>query len=210
MIFDKIYYINRRSRIDRHKAMKNRLAELGLVAERFEALEGGHFDRRQFNFGEQKKSLNNGEIGCILSHRKIYELVSKENYKAVLILEDDALFMEGFKEVVELLNLSSFDMIYLGQRNYDSIENAQKPIGRTISLKEKVNQLLEYGLYKAERCWLTHAYIINSESAKVLLEKTSVFYSSLDGILADAQSELKTFAIYPNIVKQDGSMSDLR
>lgn len=190
--------------------MKSRLSILGIDAERFNALEGGHFDIRNFDFGSQIKKLNNGEIGCILSHRAIYKEVVKEGGDFVLILEDDALFMDGFMDVIKDLKDIDFDMIYLGQRNYDTIENSQQPIGRTIALKEKVKDSGEYGVYKAKRCWLTHAYIINSNSAKILLERTNVFYNCLDGILADAQHDLKVYAVYPNIVKQDGTKSDLR
>lgn len=204
--FDKIIYINRKGRVDRYKNITKRLKELSIVAERFCAIEGGHIDRRKLRFENTIKKLDNGEIGCFLSHRAIWEKAKKEGWGKTLILEDDAIFTKHFKPEI-LKDIPEWDMLYLGQHNYDFQENGgNEHGGKTYALKKEVKP----GIWKADRCWLTHAYAINYDAIDYLLENTENMYSSVDNVLADIQKVLKVYAVAPNFLTQDGSKSDLR
>jgi len=207
-MFDATYYINMKDRGDRRANMKQRLSEMGINAVRVDGINGGEIIDH-LDFGQVKKKLNNAEIGCFLSHHNLYKRILEEGHETALILEDDCLFLEGYKEVVEqaLKDIpKDWDMLYLGQANYDSIKIAQSALLFSNAIKENVSGRL----YKASRCWLTHAYVVNRRVLPKLIEGTKVLYASIDGVLADLQENLNVYAIYPNIVKQDGTRSSIR
>ena len=49
----------------------------------------------------KKRFLTAPEIGCTLSHRKIYHTMLERNLSAALVLEDDALFLADLRPVLE-------------------------------------------------------------------------------------------------------------
>ena len=204
--FDKVFYINSKTRIDRYRNMMDRLSKLGIEAERFEAILGGELDSRKFDFGESKKDLNNGEIGCFQSHRAIYKKIVEGGYKSVLILEDDALFCENFNEMFaeQIKNVpEDWQMLYFGQFNYDNMDGVSG--SKTVAIKEHVAG----NIYETQRCWLTHAYAIK-DCAKFLLDNTEKMYHTFDAVLADVQKDLKVYAFHPNVIRQDDTQSSIR
>jgi len=91
MLLDKIpvIYINLEKRIDRRDHVLTELKKIGVEdATRFKAIE-----------------LENGALGCSISHLKCLEIANKENYDLVLICEDDIQFL--YPELF-LKNLSLF------------------------------------------------------------------------------------------------------
>lgn len=69
------YYINLESRPDRKTHVETQLAQLGIVAQRFNAI-----------------SLANGALGCSFSHLKLLEMAKANQWEHLLIVEDDILF----------------------------------------------------------------------------------------------------------------------
>ena len=204
--FDKVIYINSKSRIDRYRNMLKRLPTLGIDAERFEAILGGALDTRKFDFGISQKNLNNAEIGCFQSHRTLYKRAMDEGIDKLLILEDDALFCENFNEIfAESIKYvpDDWQMLYFGQFNYDVVDKISG--SKTEAVKDHVGG----NVYKAERCWLTHAYAIRG-CAKYLYENTNQMYHTFDGVLADLQKNLKVYCFHPNIIRQDDTESSIR
>lgn len=207
-VFDKVFYINSKKRVDRLQNIKKRLDEQKVIAERFPAIFGGEILDSQKNFGQNARSLNLNEQGCFLSHTKIYGLINNSQYAKTLILEDDAEFKEGFPDhFTKLYDClpDDWDLLYFGQFNYD-----QNTGGKTRALKKKMTDFIDYNLYLADRCWLTHAYAINLKCIDKLIEGTKVMYSTIDNVLADLQKDLIVYAIHPALIKQDGSQSSLR
>jgi glycosyl transferase family 25 len=52
-----------------------------------------------------KNNFSKGALGCLLSHIEIIKIAKKNNYQKILILEDDFLMINNFKD--ELNNLFS-------------------------------------------------------------------------------------------------------
>jgi glycosyl transferase family 25 len=213
---DKIVWINSKNRADRYTNMKSRLQRLGIweEAQRFSAIHGGEVNWTSPEYAvfikdNVKQELNNGELGCFLSHREVWKMAKENGWKKTLILEDDALFCDDFIDEFEdlALNTPAYDMLYLGQWNYDKGSDR----GERAALKELINEG-EFSIYRAERCWLTHAYVIDNSIIDTLLENSTNFYASIDRVLADIQEDfkLKVYAIYPSIVAQDLTPSSLR
>lgn len=220
--FDKIYWINSRNRMDRFRNMIERFKILNIESERFDAIYGGSLDHSALNMdrhspilladgtiGTRFRLLNNGEIGCFISHTTIYQKIKDNGFDKTLILEDDAIFCNGFKEkfVEEMKNVpDDWDMIYFGQWNYDHPQAGTEKQCGTINLKENIAGCV----YSADRCWLTHAYAVRLKCIDYLIENTKELYASIDNVLADIQKDLKVYAIHPALINQDGTQSSLR
>ena len=71
------FYINLDSRPDRKQHVENQLSIIGIEAQRFKAIK-----------------LQNGALGCSMSHLKLMEAAKKNNLPHILIIEDDILFTD--------------------------------------------------------------------------------------------------------------------
>ena len=69
------FYINLDSRPDRKQHVERQLCIIGINAQRFKAIK-----------------LQNGALGCSLSHLKLIETAKANNWPHILVVEDDILF----------------------------------------------------------------------------------------------------------------------
>ena len=69
------FYINLDSRPDRKQHVERQLGIIGINAQRFKAIK-----------------LQNGALGCSLSHLKLIETAKANNWPHILVVEDDILF----------------------------------------------------------------------------------------------------------------------
>ena len=93
----KIFLINLENRKDRFKSMNKQLNNLNLNYSRIDAIDGTKvsppknlFDNIRFLI-EQGRECTAGEVGCAMSHIKIWQQIVDENIDYSLILEDDCL-----------------------------------------------------------------------------------------------------------------------
>jgi glycosyl transferase family 25 len=98
---DHVVYINLDHRTDRWEQI---VAELAL-----------HFPpERVARFSAIKRE--NGALGCTLSHIAVLEMAKENQWKNVLVLEDDAMWTEHFEEAyatLERLSAGAYDAIML-------------------------------------------------------------------------------------------------
>lgn len=71
---------------------------------------------------EHGKRLTKGEKGCAYSHRSVYEKMTRENIKEAIIMEDDVVIPENFKEIIE-------KEISRKNRNWDWLSFDYPPVG---------------------------------------------------------------------------------
>lgn len=108
-----------------------------------------------------KHSMTLGEMGCFLSHYKIWLKMIEENLERVLILEDDIQFRPNFRQntlnvVKEADNVDKpWDLIYFAKRH---LTQKQTKIEGTTQL------------YEAEYAYWTIAYILTLDGAKKIVE----------------------------------------
>lgn len=74
-------------------------------------------------------SMTNGELACTLSHQRIYQKMVAQGIEWAVILEDDVVVDDRFKDLWLSLNQGEYkklycDNIYLlgGQKDYTSIQ----------------------------------------------------------------------------------------
>lgn len=103
-----VYLINLARADYRRRFALKQLTELGAVPAMVDAVDGRLLDLdeliRQGVYNPEKSSeafsrqLSMPEIGCSLSHYNVYRRIVERGDQAALILEDDALFLDGFAE----------------------------------------------------------------------------------------------------------------
>ena len=98
------FYINLLSRPDRKQHVENQLKTIGINAQRFNAIK-----------------MQNGAIGCSMSHLKIIETAKNNDWDHVLIVEDDILFTNPSKFIDHfnkfLSNYKDFDVLLIAGNN---------------------------------------------------------------------------------------------
>ncbi len=161
-----------RSSVDRFHKIQKRLNNLGVDFERFDAVDG-----RELSVDEvasyysadlckerHHKSLTAGEIGCYLSHRKIWQKMVADGLDRVIVLEDDAYCQDDFLDAIKVIDdLSNWDAIklqdYRRNKFYRSIQLTEKFILGTYKRVPQSNA----------------AYAISLNCAKKLLERKRFF-----------------------------------
>jgi hypothetical protein len=102
--FDAIYCINLDARPDRWQAMQPRLEALG-IARRVRRLRA-------------VTTPSDHHLGCALSHRQVIAAAARQKLENVLIIEDDALFLDTalahLSSSIAELRRQSWEIFYLG------------------------------------------------------------------------------------------------
>lgn len=177
--FDKVFVINLDRRLDRLEAISARLKELGIEFERVKAAEGGD-DRRS------------AISACAQSHYNVIDLSIKRGYRNILVLEDDALFVDGFLEKFNYISSTipdDWDMIYFGALSI---------------CKDK-----DYGLFsKVSYCTCCHAVGIKSTMFDKLLDANDLI-SDVDVRYASVMDSSNVYALDPSLIIQAPGKSDI-
>lgn len=164
-----VYIINLKKDEDRKKNILIELKKQNIENfELVEAIDGNKLKDEELNLltYKNKKLINPwntkmspSQIGCALSHIKIYKKFIKSNFQFALILEDDAYFLDKFTEDLKKFILKNF--VY------------EKQIILLSQLKEFYSQSLDkinnYEIVSVTNAFFTHSYLINKEAAKSII-----------------------------------------
>jgi glycosyl transferase family 25 len=146
---NKVIYINLDRRTDRKENIENELKRMGLEFERFTAI-------------ENKPEM----LGCCKSHIEVLKMARKNNWKNVLILEDDFEFIISKTELNFILNeffenYKTFDVVML---SYNVIKG------------ERINSLIS----KAIEVQTASGYLVNNKIYDELIDVLSNGYDNLE------------------------------
>lgn len=131
------------------------------------------------------KNLNYGEIGCFMSHIRIYQTMVKENIDYAFIMEDDIIFEPCFENNFDhvLENISKCEILYVGGRfgpNFKTDPKYYTSItSNIIEYKFENNTGLD-SHFRINIDRTTHGYIISKKYAEFLL---NIFNDSTNIIL---------------------------
>src|SRR3984957_7733491 len=105
--FPPVFVINLEKSADRRADMYARLEPLHIDYSFFKAVNGHALDidtlpaydktRRRLFFG---RDLTKGEIGCLLSHKAVYQHMVDNNINRAIVLEDDVSIEPDFPQVI--------------------------------------------------------------------------------------------------------------
>lgn len=152
-----IFYINLEHRIDRKEHVESQLDSIGLKGTRFNAIK-----------------MENGAIGCSMSHLKLLQLALKSGLDHILIVEDDILFLDP-----ELFK-SQFDKFFKDLKSWDVILIA----GNNMPPYEKVDDMC----VKVSQCQTTTGYLVNGHYIEKLLNNVKM---GLTNLIKEPQSHAK-------------------
>ncbi len=180
--FDKVIIINLDRRTDRMEKLAPQLEKLDIQYKRFSAVDAKKLDIDPIVAGLQ-------------SHIQVMKQIAGQR---VLILEDDAQFVEDFNEKFEKVMQTlpeDWDIFYLGAL-----------VPKEVGLVRMVNrhwgiQVLTTG---------SQAYCINPSRLEYFINKLEDYNSYIDIGLRDFAKGLKAYITQPNLVVQFPSYSDLR
>lgn len=172
-----IFVISLERSVDRRKRVEEQLNKTNLQWNFLDAVDGYALPQMPLSYQKSKVKrlqgyeLTPGEIGCFLSHIKVWEICLKNN-TTTLVFEDDFLVGENLEVVIEdLLSISDhWSLVRLSgiyETNHQILKNRPS-----------------YGLVKnlGEPCG-TAAYMIQSAAAKILLENAADIYEPVDHYL---------------------------
>jgi glycosyl transferase family 25 len=186
------FYINLENRTDRKEYVEEQLKSIGINAERFNAVK-----------------MENGAVGCSLSHFKCLEIAYKNNWDHILICEDDITFLnpELFKTQLNTFlknrQKTEWDVILLGGNNIPPYK------------------VIDDTCVQVTRCQTTTGYIVNGHYIKKLMENVKLGIQNLvrnpsfhqkfaiDKFWFYLQNKDKWFLITPLTVTQKPGYSDI-
>ncbi|WP_338411168.1 glycosyltransferase family 25 protein [Pseudoalteromonas nigrifaciens] len=171
-----IYIINMPDCDPRWHATTSQLELVGLTAQRFPATVGKQLSNEQRdawycstkNKKNYHRDLTMGEIGCYVSHMRVWEKMVEENTSLAVILEDDLFIKKHLKTVISAAQqLQNWDLVKLSDnRNFPFFETS--PLAYNLTL----------GNYKKAPNG-TQGYILSLDGAKKLLQRKP-FYRPVD------------------------------
>ena len=140
MKIKQIYVINLKRRKDKLKRIMKRINNIdpdgNINVEIFTAIDGLKIDEnfikennisilKEWIDPAKKTKINKGEIGCALSHYKIWEDIIENNYNSALILEDDTEFInpnEFINNINKIDEPNNTDLLYFSRNKFKNDE----------------------------------------------------------------------------------------
>ncbi|MGB2739694.1 MAG: glycosyltransferase family 25 protein [Cognaticolwellia sp.] len=171
-----VYVVNLDCAETRMQSMDQQLSNLGVSYQRISAVKGIDLSANEIekvyssklNQKNFRYNLSLGEIGCYMSHRKIWQKMVEQNIEFAVILEDDLVVNENFLGLLSQVDsLKNYDLIKLADnRNFPAAE------------KKKIAGNFELINFKTiPNC--TTGYTISLSGAKKLLTR-ELFYRPVD------------------------------
>ncbi len=184
--FDKIYYINLNKRNDRLVSIQKQLSLYNIRATRIAGIEPSINNHK----------INNGQLGCLLSHLSIINDSIYNQYRRILILEDDTIFKDNFLVLFSRLVASlpdQWDMLYLcgnhfGGREYFN-EHVYRSYGTLSTNAYAINQSIMYKIYN------------------LLIQQP--YEKPIDSIYCSLHPAIRTYSSAQNICYQMAGFSDI-
>lgn len=168
----RVFLINLDKDVVKFASMDSQLTQMGVAYERIPGVLGKNLSpleiRRSFNsfrwWCAIGRAVSAAEIGCALSHYKIYQRMVDENITVACILEDDVVIDSRFQDQIK--NLEKF----LGQS-----EVVCSPIPRVVLLSNQMgikfqNNTDDFVVRKSSSGMCTDGYCLNKAAAKALLK----------------------------------------
>ena len=195
----KVFVISIKRFTKRRSLIKKMLKRIDLKYEFFEGVDGrsiSEIDLKKYSkdssFKEIGRDLTLGEIGCALSHIKLYEKILKLNIKKALILEDDVIVSPFIKKIL--------NNIHKLPKNWDLInfhtETKQMLFGNYIYKKYQIAKFAKNA--RIERC---SCYLLNIRGVKKILKHAYPVRMPADGLAGNLELlRINSYGVLPGLV----------
>jgi len=195
-----IFVINMKSSAERWQKTHSRLHSLGLECVRFEATVGKSLSEAEIstwydadaNLRKHHRNMTPGEIGCYISHMRVWQHIHNKNIPAAIILEDDLIIEEHLSKTIDQLNmLNNWDMIKLS-------DNRANPFIESFTL---ATPLTLGNYFKVPNG--TQGYAISLSGTKKLLQRKPFFRPVDVDIQFHSEVNLNLVGIKPYPLSED-------
>ncbi|WP_084615814.1 glycosyltransferase family 25 protein [Solimonas flava] len=179
----KIYIVSLKDACERRRLISQQLDQLPLAYEFVDAvdLRGVGKDAIDSSLIAKNLPLSGPEIGCALSHRAIYELMTRDNVPVAIVLEDDVTLLPGFGDLCR--SALEIDATFGGVVILGGQEDAQGEYRQFFCRRRKFN-LGRVQVRKAfmcdDRIKRTCCYMITLATARRLLQATTPISCAAD------------------------------
>ncbi len=212
---DKIFILNLKERPDRWYKTREFFDKHKITNyERYDAINGYDYKtHNQFlslNYKNIKNKYNNKNkmsfpvsYGIILSTLNIIKIAKQRNYKSILLLQDDCIFIKDFfnKFQIVMSDIENYKLVYLGGSQHDwtniSLQNLRVPF-----------------YFPKSPCMGCFAVMINSTIFDELIKtiEETKFMPIDAGALSIIQKKYLNdcYVLYPNLIISDIRDSDIR
>lgn len=198
-----IFLINLDSSCERLALSQSRLERNNLSFTRISAINGTELSEQEvkqhycetINETKYHKTLTRGEIGCYLSHKKVWQKIIDEKIEYAIILEDDFEVVGDIHKTISTINALSTSWDYIKLATYKSKT-------RNIAYRRTMNDmnLVIYNKAMAGTC----AQAVSYQGAKNLLANSVKFGRPVD---IDLQywweKNIELFALLPYAFSPD-------
>jgi len=185
--------------------MEKQLDDLGLDYRIVAAVDGSLLSQQEIDdiYDPEKtlalrgRPLTQGEIGCALSHIKLYKEILENNIDAMLILEDDIYIDSRIFSVLENTGLypEGWDIIFAGYRARRTFMHLVDP--PVHFLKDELTLNKAAGLQGVRE---TNGYLISHSGAVKLLELTKGLHKPID-LYTGNYSNLNIYLVKPKLIQ---------
>lgn len=118
--FQAAFCINLDKRPDKWASCEKEFNKIQLNVERISGYDG---------FLEPPANIRPGEVGCLKSHLKVFEIAKERNLDSFLLLEDDVQFIEDFHNKFNEIEpqLFPYEMLYFGSNPHSGSRHEVSP-----------------------------------------------------------------------------------
>ena len=156
------FIISDKNNVKRREHIINEFQKIGVEPNFSDAIIGRSLSKEELEAVRcDMNYLTAGEIGCVLSHKKVLEKFLESAYKSVIIFEDDILFSDDLThDILEDLENLVGDM---EDPSVLSLYTTEIIYGETLKLRS-------IGINSTPRFMRSHGYIINRNGAELILK----------------------------------------
>jgi GR25 family glycosyltransferase involved in LPS biosynthesis len=196
------YIINLTHRTDRYKDVFAECIKNDIIPVRIDAIDG----KRDLSHLAGDRLLQ-AHYGCAESHIKSLEATYDGKGEYSLIIEDDCVLSDNFKEKLSEYAKQlpdDWDLLYLG----GNLINASNYKGGSLINNDAAEKFSD-NLYMAKNVLTTHAYIVRNNSIPELLNVIKSRKDRIDILFCEFQKQNKCFIVYPELAWQRVGYSDI-
>jgi glycosyl transferase family 25 len=188
----------------RRNRIENILSQLDIDFEFFDAIDGRAFDVLNHPLYDERKRLaqygrhlNGGEIGCLLSHKAIYQKMVEDNIDKALILEDDVILRDDFVPVLQ--KILKLDIDYDAVRFLGSPKLERIKARHVCHIDGPYNLVRHTGLPGG-----THATLMTKTGAEKMLKHLDKTAYPIDALMGRSWlTGLNWYTVRPGLAAQD-------
>lgn len=194
---DNIYCINLIDRKDRWELISKEFDRLGMVVQKFDAVNGETIPKEQLKIVHDDLGDNiRGAQGAIKSHRNVLKDAIDKGYERIAVFEDDLIFCQDFLGRFNYYKNNipkDWDMMYLGC-HFHGCPDPER-VGRNI--------------YKNKKNFGCFAMIMNKNLIEYIYDYTKDEEKAIDDYVSELAEEFNFYSFIPFFVKTTFTVSDV-